>query len=132
MFHIDVCDSRQVVLVRFHGELAEEDFRALDRLAAEARSRSRYDCIFDLSAVERVELAAEFVAQRGALPQAFQDRERIYVVPQDDLKLLTRLYASYQAAQGWRPPAIVGSLDEALHRLGVQLSEFRAGAGLDL
>ncbi|MBV8410687.1 MAG: hypothetical protein JOY64_23875 [Alphaproteobacteria bacterium] len=126
MFDIKVCPSRQVVLVRFHGLLSEDDFSSLDRLASQARGRAEYDCVFDLSQVERVDLATEFVAKRGSLPQAFTNRERIYVVPQDDLKLLTRLYASYQAAEGWRPPSIVATLDEALATLGVSLSEFQA------
>jgi hypothetical protein len=126
MFDIEICPPRQIVLVRLHGMLSEDDFRSLDGLASQARGRAEYDCIFDLSQVERVDLATEFIAKRGSLPQAFTNRQRIYVVPQDDLKLLVRLYASYQAAQGWRPPAIVQSLDEALAMLGVGLSEFRA------
>jgi hypothetical protein len=126
MFDIEVCASRQVVLVRFHGMLGEDDFRSLDALASRARGTAEYDCIFDLSQVERIDLATEFIAKRGSLPQAFRNRERIYVVPQDDLKLLTRLYAAYQETQGWRPPAIVESLDEALAMLGVERAAFRA------
>src|SRR6476620_6557171 len=110
MFDIKICPSRQVVLVRFRGEQTEDDFIALDRLAAEGRGGAEYDCIFDLSNVERVDLATDFVAKRGELPQMFKDRERIYVVPQDDLKLLSRLYASYQASRGWRPPVVVRTL----------------------
>jgi hypothetical protein len=75
--------------------------------------------------VERLDLATEFVAKRGELPQAFKDRERIYVVPQDDLKLLARLYAAYQTAKGWRPPTIVATLEDALARLGVARADFR-------
>ena len=67
--------------------------------------------------VEKSHLATDFVSQRGELPQAFTDRERIYVVQQDDLKLLVKLYAAYQASRGWRPPVIVATLDEALARL---------------
>ena len=43
---------------------------------------------------------------------------------QDDLKLLVKLYAAYQASKGWRPPVIVATLDEALARLGVTVAEF--------
>jgi hypothetical protein len=125
MFDIGVCEAKQVVLIRFSGELTEGDFTGLDRMAGNARGRAEFDCIFDFTAVERLDLATEFVAKRGELPQAFKDRERIYVVPQDDLKLLTRLYAAYQTAQGWRPPSIVATLDEALGRLGVAQTDFR-------
>ena len=125
MFDIGVCEAKQVALIRFSGELTESDFTQLDRLAADARGNAGFDCIFDFTAVERVDLATEFVARRGDLPQAFKDRERIYVVPQADLKLLTRLYAAYQTAKGWRAPAIVATLDEALARLGVARSDFR-------
>ena len=125
MFDIGVCEAKQVVLIRFSGELAESDFAGLDRLAAGARGSGEFDCIFDFTAVERIDLATEFVARRGDLPQAFRDRERIYVVPQDDLKLLTRFYAACQAAKGWRSPSIVATLDEAFARLGVAQADFR-------
>jgi hypothetical protein len=125
MFDIGVCEAKQVVLVRFSGELTESDFARLDRMADDARGNVEFDCIFDFTAVERIDLATEFVAKRGDLPQAFKDRERVYVVPQDDLKLLTRLYAAYQTAKGWRSPSIVATLDEAFARLGVAQSDFR-------
>lgn len=124
MFDIGVCDAKQIVLICFTGELTESDFAGLDRMAADARGNAEFDCIFDFTAVERIDVATEFVAKRGDLPQAFKDRERIYVVPQDDLKLLTRLYAAYQTAKGWRSPVIVATLDEALDRLGVVQSDF--------
>jgi hypothetical protein len=124
MFDIGVCEAKQIVLIRFTGELTESDFAGLDRMAADARGNAEFDCIFDFTAVERIDVATEFVAKRGDLPQAFKDRERIYVVPQDDLKLLTRLYAAYQTAKGWRSPVIVATLDEALDRLGVVQSDF--------
>jgi len=124
MFDIGVCEAKQVVLVRFSGELTESDFAGLDRMAGNARGGAEFDCIFDFTAVERIDLATEFVAKRGELPQAYKDRERIYVVPQDDLKLLARLYAAYQTAKGWRSPSIVATLDEAFARLGVAPSDF--------
>jgi len=124
MFDIGVCEAKQIVLIRFTGELTESDFAGLDRMAADARGNAEFDCIFDFTAVEKIDVATEFVAKRGDLPQAFKDRERIYVVPQDDLKLLTRLYAAYQTAKGWRSPVIVATLDEALDRLGVVQSDF--------
>ena len=129
MFDIAVCEAKRAVLIRFRGELTEADFARLDEAAADARGRVEFDCIFDFTAVERIDLATEFVARRGEIPQAFKDRERIYVVPQDDLKLLTRLYAAYQTAKGWRPPVIVVTLDEALARLGIALADFRSMAG---
>jgi hypothetical protein len=33
MFDIEVCHAGQIVLVRFHGQLAESDFALLDKLA---------------------------------------------------------------------------------------------------
>ena len=126
MFDVSVCQARQAVLVRFRGLLSEDDFIKLDSLGAEARHGPAYDCIFDMSGVERVDLATDFVVKRGDIPQAFKDRERIYVVPQDDLKLLVRFYAAAQAAKGWRAPEIVSSIDEAFRRLGVNAADFVA------
>src|SRR6185369_18068394 len=106
------------------GELTESDFTGLDRMAGNARGRAEFDCIFDFTAVERLDLATEFVAKRGELPQAYKDRERIYVVPQDDLKFLVRFYAASQGAKGWKVPFVVATLDEALRMLGAKRSEF--------
>jgi hypothetical protein len=125
MFDIEVCEPKRIVLIRFRGELSEADFTALDALGRERQGGPPYDVVFDMTAVEKVHLATDFVSKRGELPQAFTDRERIYVVQQEDLKLLVRLYAAYQASKGWRPPIIAVSLAEALARLGVGASEFR-------
>lgn len=125
MFDIEICEPRHVILFRFRGELAEADFTALDALSRENKGSDPFDCVFDMTHVDKVELATGFVSQRGELPQAFKDRERIYVVSQPDLKLLVRLYAAYQASKGWRAPVIVATLDEALQRLGVAPADFR-------
>jgi hypothetical protein len=128
MFDVEISESKRAVLIRFYGQLAEADFAALDALARERQGGPAHDVIFDMTDVQKVQLATEFVAQRGALPQAFTDRQRIYVVPQEDLKLLVRLYAAYQASKGWQPPLIVGRLDEALDRLGASRGDFRPPA----
>jgi hypothetical protein len=126
MFQISICEARGVALVRFSGRLVEDDFRRLDKLAADARaSNASFDTIFDMTGVEQVDLAAQFVAARGALPQAYRDRQRLYVVPQDDLKLLVQLYVTYQANQGWRAPEIMRTLDEAFAKLGVSAADFQ-------
>ena len=123
MFDVEVCEPKRVVLIRFRGELAAADFTALDAMGREMQGGPPYDVIFDMTRVEKSHLATDFVSQRGELPQAF-DRERIYVVQQDDLKLLVKLYAAYQASKGWRSPVIVATLDEAVARLGVTMAEF--------
>jgi hypothetical protein len=124
MFDVEICEPRRIVLIRFRGELAEADFTALDALGREKQGGPSYDVVFDMTAVEKIDIATDFVSKRGALPQAFTDHERIYVVQQEDLKLLVRLYAAYQASQGWRPPVIVRTLDEAFGRLGVTAADF--------
>jgi hypothetical protein len=124
MFDVELCEPKRVVLIRFRGELAEADFAALDALGREWQGGPPYDVIFDMTNVEKVHLATDFVSRRGELPQAFTDRERIYVVQQDDLKLLVKLYAAYQASKGWRAPIIAATLDEALVRLRVTVAEF--------
>ena len=84
-----------------------------------------YDVIYDMSGVEDEPLAVDFVSKRGKLPQANPSRQRLYVVPQDDLKLLVRLYAAYQASAGWAAPMIVATLQEALDRLQIARSDFK-------
>jgi hypothetical protein len=124
MFDVEVCEPKRIVLIRFRGELAEADFIALDAMGREMQAAPPCDVVFDMTNVEKIHLATDFVSRRGELPQAFTDRERIYVVQQDDLKLLVKLYAAYQASRGWRPPVIAATLDEALARLGVTVAEF--------
>lgn len=125
MFDIEVCDDRKVYLFRFHGPLTEADFVRLDALARARKDGPPHDCIFDMSGVDRVDMATEYVSRRGELPQAYDGRARIYVVPQEDLKLLVRLYAAYQASKGWRPPDIVETIEQAFVSLGVTRSDFR-------
>ena len=125
MFHIEVCDARRIVLIRFSGELTEHHFSNLDAMAQARRGGEQFDVILDMSDVLKVDVATEFIAKRGDLPPAFRDRERIYVVPQDDLRLLTRLFAGYQAARGWRAPIVVETLEAAFDRFAVTASDFR-------
>ncbi len=124
MFDIEICEARSVVLVRFRGVISEGDFRALDGMVSRVRGEAGYDCVFDMTAIERIDLATEFVAARGELPQAFKDRQRIYVVANDDLKLLVRLYAAYQESKGWRAPQIVATLAQALKQVSVDAGDF--------
>ena len=125
MFEIDVCQVRRIALVRFRGQVSEQDWTMLQALAQRRRGRDEYDSILDLTEVERSDVTTDFIATRGALPQVFDNRERIYVVPHDDLKLLVRLYAAYQAAKGWRPPLIVNTIGEAFAYLGVRPEDFQ-------
>jgi hypothetical protein len=39
MFDSEICSSRYVVLIRFRGQLSEDDFLGLNRLAIEAARR---------------------------------------------------------------------------------------------
>jgi len=43
-----------------------------ERIDAGARGSTEFDCIFDFTAVERLDLVTEFVAKRDELPQALQ------------------------------------------------------------
>jgi len=124
MFDIEICESRSISLVSFYGDISNRDFADLDRIARSRSDPRGFHVIYDMSRVEVNNLVTDFVASRGQLPQTFKEFERFYVVPQHDLKLLVKLYIAYQEAQGWRPPVMVETLDEALKRLGVERSEF--------
>jgi hypothetical protein len=125
MFDVEISEGRRAILIRFRGQLSREDFVRLDGLGRERQSNGPYDVIFDMTDVETSELEVDFVSTRGDQPQAFADRERIYVVPNDDLKLLVRWYAAWQASKGFRSPLVVITLDEAFARLGVSLADFK-------
>jgi hypothetical protein len=127
MFEIQIGAARQIALVRFRKQLSEADFVGLIGLAAGVRLP--WDYIFDFTDIERADLAADYIAKRGELPQLFTDRQRIYAVPQSDLKLLVRLFAAYQTSKGWRPPEIVDLLEDAFPRLGARSSDFTPFTG---
>lgn len=127
MFAIEACEERKIGLVRFYGELTESDFEALELEAAgrSIKDVAAYDVIYDMSGVEHAHLATDFISKRGALPQANPSRQRLFVVSQDDLKLLVRLYAACQALAGWVAPVVVDILQEALDRLQIARSDFK-------
>ena len=125
MFDIETCEERKIGLVRFYGQLTESDFDVLDAIGRAARDGPAYDVVYDMTGVEHAHLATEFVSKRGKLPQANPDRRRLYVVPQDDLKLLVRLYAAYQKAAGWPAPVVVDTLQAALDQLQIARTDFK-------
>ena len=125
MFDVQVCESRQVALITFGPEVSGADFERLDEMARQARGGPTYDLIFDMTAIEKSQLDTDLVARRGRFRPADPNRRRIYVVPQDDLKLLVRLYAGYQKAAGWPPPLIVATRAEAFAELGVTAADLK-------
>jgi hypothetical protein len=125
MFEIAIHQTRRVALIRFDGEVAEQDLAALDNLAGQQPSNTDFDTVIDLTRVTGSTLTTDLISRRGELPRAFKDRERIYVVQHPDLALLIRLYIGYQEAKGWKAPVLVDSLDEALERLQTRADEFR-------
>jgi hypothetical protein len=72
MFDIEICSSPPVVLVRFRGQLTEDDFLTLARMAGEARGAAEYDSIFDFSNVERVGPGDRVCRQAGRASAGIQ------------------------------------------------------------
>ena len=125
MFEVQLCESRQVALISFRGEVSAADFEKLDALAREAGGGPTYHLIFDMTAIEKSQLDTDLVAKRGHVRPRDPERVRIYVAPQDDMRLLVRLYAGYQEAMGWPPPLVVATREEAFERLGVTAADFK-------
>ncbi len=127
-FDIAIDETHGIVLVSFHQEVTEDDFTALDEAGRQRRPGAQYDVMFDMTRVQHIDLATAFIAKRGEIPQLYPNRQRIYIVRDDDLALLTKLYAAYQAAQGWRAPVVVKTIEEALEKLGIPAADFRPTA----
>lgn len=124
MYKIEICPSRQIVLVRFSGELGESQLATLDGMGRERQGGPQFDVVFDMTAVDKADIATDFIARRGDQPPVFRDRDRVFVVPREDLRLLIRLFAGYQFARGWRSPLVVETLAEAFDHFGVTQSDF--------
>jgi hypothetical protein len=127
MFDLSINELRKVILCTFDEEMTADDFAMLDAIGRNRKEIALYDCIFDLTRVLRIDVPTNFADERAEIPQAFKDRERVYVVERPDVRDLVQRYADGQAAKGWRAPVIVATLVEAFTRLGVAAVEFRGG-----
>jgi hypothetical protein len=127
MFDLAINELRRVILCSFGAEVSESDFAALDSIGRKRREIALYDVIFDMSAVRKLDLPAGYAEERSEIPQAFKDRARVYIVPAGEARDLIQRYAKLQAARGFRPPALVDTLDQAMATLGVARSDFRPG-----
>ena len=125
MFDLSINELRKVILCRFDEEMTTDDFAMLDEIDRTRREVALYDCIFDLTHVGRIDLPRDFASERAEVPQAFKDRERVYIVSRPELHELVQRYADSQAAKGWRAPVIVETRAEAFARLGVSKADFR-------
>lgn len=125
MFDLSINEVRRVIICRFDEEVTADDFAMLDEIGRTRREVALYDCIFDLTQVKRIDVPKDFAAERAEIPQAFKDRERVYVVNRPELRELVQRYADGQAARGWRAPRIVETRAEAFALLGVSATDFR-------
>lgn len=125
MFDLSINELRKVIICRFDEEMTTDDFAMLDEIGRSRREIALYDCIFDLTHVKRMDLPQGFATERAEIPQAFKDRERVYVVNRPELRDLIQHYADGQAAKGWRAPRLVETRDEAFALLGVSSADFR-------
>lgn len=125
MFDLSINEVRRVIICRFDEEMTVDDFAMLDEIGRTRREVALYDCIFDLTHVQRADLPQGFATERAEIPQAFRDRERLYVVNKPELRELIQRYADGQAARGWKTPRIVSTRDEAFALLGVSSGDFR-------
>jgi hypothetical protein len=125
MFDLSINELRKVILCRFDEEMTTDDFALLDEIGRSRKEIALYDCIFDLTHVLRMDLPQDFATERAEIPQAFKDRERVYIVNRPELRELVQRYADGQAAKGWRTPQIVETRAEAIARLGVSSDDFR-------
>ena len=125
MFDLSINEVRRTIICRFDEEMTVDDFAMLDEIGRTRREIALYDCIFDLTQVKRLDLPQGFAEERAEIPQAFRDRERVYVVNRPELRALIKRYADSQAAKGWRAPRIVATRDEAFALLGVSSEDFR-------
>ncbi len=125
MFDLSINELRKVIICRFDEEMTTDDFAMLDEIGRTRKEIALYDCIFDLTHVLRMDLSQDFATERAEIPQAFKDRERVYIVNRPELRDLIQRYADGQAAKGWRAPRLVETRAEAFALLGVSSTDFR-------
>ena len=119
MFALLFDRQRRILLARVSGTFSTRTIRELDAAGASFVAREGVvETVIDFSDVEEVLVPTASMVARGMRPPVMADKERIYVMPRDDLYGLGRMLASYQRLGGNRAPLIVRTMDDAYARLG--------------
>jgi hypothetical protein len=120
---------RRILLVRCGGVVTADDLTALEALARRfVHQHGPLPTIVDLSAVRGLAVPTGVVAALAQRPPIMGDQVRAYVVPNPEAFGLARLYATYQALAGFKPPRLARTLDEALAVLDVDDAGSRPSA----
>ena len=108
----------RVMLARFRVELTPENMLALDTLVVKfIACAGTADTIVDYSGVPNAPFLTSMIAEAARKAPRMLGRRRFYVA--DDMVIygMCRLYSIYQEVNGFDPPEVVRTIDEALSAL---------------
>ena len=116
----------KVLLASFSAALTQGDLGRYDREVGRfvARWRDPVRGILDFTHISKIEVTSEQVAGRGQQPQVNPGQQRVYVAPTPEMYGLCRMFAAYQAFQGFPEADIVRSMQEACALLCIDQPTF--------
>lgn len=133
MFILAFNDKYRVLKSTIVGVLSSDLLRQLDLavVAFTARHGPNHGLI-DFSTIDAIAVPLSRLSSRGRQPQISPGWKRVIVAPRSDLIDWARTFGEYQSAAGYRPPVVVGSLDEAYRALDLTDPIFETVADIQL
>lgn len=127
MIALEFEDTYRILRVRFSGVLASEDIWQVDQVVTRTIvwGGPLHGLLLDFSAIQAVGVPRSFIALRARLPFMSPDCERVFVVPNPELRELVQTYAELQQGYGFKPPHVVDSMSAACELLHLDRPDFQ-------
>ena len=116
----------RVMLTRYRGLLSPETLATVDNFVASFVGQQGYfRSIYDLSDISIFAIPRSRLLERARRPRMNPGQDRVFVVPQQQIREMYHEYAQVQRDIGNGEMILVETLTEALRRLGLRNPDFR-------
>jgi hypothetical protein len=125
MINFRMIPRKAVVWVVFTGVVARLDLLKLREAGAVVlHAEGNADVILDFSGATRLDVSDRALEAQGAEAPHAPDKRRAMVV-NDHVRAQALFYRDCQARNGFKPPVVVETVDEALRLFGCRKEEFK-------